>query len=251
MQLGLPPVLAPLIALAIGAALGYTNGLIITKFGVPAIIATLGTAFVYRGILALIAPHMSGLMVNASDVPEGVRDFGAWEFSGIGFNTIVAVCVVTAIAWAVKNTRWGCDVYAIGSNPEGARVAGISVDAQIRRTMMLVGATAGLGGYMYVLRYNNADLSTGFGLDFTIIAQVVVGGVALTGGSGSIWGAVFGVLIINVIGRGLTLTDLPEFWKTVVLGVATVLTAALNETAKRRRRRRPPQHALVDSRAAS
>ena len=154
--------------------------------------------------------------------------------------------MVAAIGAAILRwTHWGRDFYAIGSNPESARYAGIPVGARVLLAFVICGALAGLGGFMYTARFANVSAASGSGFEFDVISAVVIGGVNVFGGVGSVLGAVLGALFLGVIDNGFTLLKINPFWKIAFQGFAIVVavtidalvTQRLQETLRRRRRR--------------
>ena len=232
---GLHPLVALAVSLILGVIMGTINGLIITKARVPAIIATLGTASIYRGILFLLAPSLLGYIVNPSQIPPEFRALSSIRIIGIPFITVFALILAAIIGFLLSNTRWGRNLYAIGSNPEAARFAGINSNKEIFKAMVLVGALSGFGGFLYVMRYANVYVRTGSGLEFSVIAGVVVGGIAIFGGSGRVFGAVLGVLLLNMLSRGFVLMNIREFWKDVATGIAIIGAITTDLILARRR----------------
>jgi rhamnose transport system permease protein len=234
---GLHPLVALGVGLTLGLIMGSINGLIITKARVPAMIATLGMASVYRGVLFLLAPRLLGYIVNPSQIPAGFRLLSSIRILGIPYLAVFALILAAVVGFLLANTRWGRNLYAIGSNPQAARFAGIKSDTEIFKAMVLIGALSGFGGFLYVMRYANVYVRTGSGLEFSVIAGVVVGGIAIFGGSGRVFGAVLGVLLLNMFGRGFVLMNIPEFWKDVATGIA-IIGAIMTDLALARRRER-------------
>jgi rhamnose transport system permease protein len=235
---GVHPVVALVLCVAAGALLGAVNGLAVTWLKVPAIIATLGTATIYRGLLFIAAPHFMGFLINADQIPSGFRALSRMPVLGLPITTIIGTAVAAIIGLVIAYTPWGRSLYVVGSNPDAARFAGISTDRVVFAALVLVGATAGLGGFLYVMRYASVGVRAGIGMDFEVISAVVVGGVAIFGGAGRVLGAVLGVIMLNTLGRGFVLMDLPEFWKVVATGGAIIAAVSVDATVARRRARR-------------
>lgn len=231
----LHPLIALGLSIALGLALGAINGLIITRVQVPAMIATLGTASIYRGILFLLAPHLLGYIINASQIPPAFRGLSSIRVISIPFIAISALIVAVIVGFLLSNTLWGRNLYAIGSNPQAARFAGIDAHKEVLKAMILVGGLSGLAGFLYVMRYANVYVRTGTGMEFSAIAGVVVGGIAIFGGSGRIFGAVLGVLLLNTFQRGFILMNIPEFWKDVATGIAIIGAITTDAVLAKRR----------------
>jgi rhamnose transport system permease protein len=238
------PSVALVAAIVVGAILGLLNGGIITALRVPAIIATLGTATIYRGSLYLIAARLLGYEIHASQLPSSFRSLSA--FSPLGVPLIVWIGLIVAVIGGalLSYTPWGRNLYAVGSNPDGARYSGVRYTPTVVAAFLFLGAVSGLGGFLYVMRYATTNVRSGTGFEFSVIAAVVLGGVAIFGGSGRILGAVLGALLLSTLSRGFVLIYIPEFWKSVSTGAAIVgavlvdrLLAVRREDRLRRARR--------------
>ncbi len=232
---GAHPLIALGAAILIGLALGAINGVIVAWLGVPAIIATLGTATIYRGLLFVAAPRFLGFLINADQIPSDFRSLTRQPILALPVTFLIAGAAAAAIGLALGYTPWGRNLYALGSNPEAARFAGIPVEKCVFSALTLVGATAGLAGFLYVMRYASVGVRTGVGFDFEVISGVVIGGVAIFGGAGRVLGAALGVIILNTLARGFVLMDIPEFWKVVATGGAIILAVGVDAAIARRR----------------
>jgi rhamnose transport system permease protein len=232
---GAHPLIALLAAVVIGAALGAVNGVIVAWFGVPAIIATLGTATIFRGLLFLSAPGFLGFLINADQIPNEFRSLTRRPIAGLPITMLIALATAAVIGVAIGYTPWGRNLCALGSNPAAARFAGIPVEKTIFSVLTLVGATAGLGGFLFVMRYASVGVRAGTGFDFEVISGVVIGGVAIFGGGGRVFGAVIGVIILNTLSRGFVLMSIPEFWKVVATGAAIIAAVGVDAAIARRR----------------
>ena len=237
----LPPVVALVLAMALGLMLGSINGVIVAYGGVPAIIATLGTLYVYRGLVHQVS---GGSQVLAFELPGSFKTFAFRDVLGIPALAVLAIVVAAVGAAVLRWTHWGRDFYAIGSNPEAARYSGIPVGRRVLLAFAISGALAGLGGFMYAARFANVSAASGSGFEFDVISAVVIGGVNVFGGVGTMFGAVLGALFIGVIDDGFTLLKVNPFWKIAFQGFAIVVavtidalvTQRLQEALRRRRR---------------
>ena len=246
---GLPISVIALTAIAVGIACGIGNGLLVAVGKIPAIIATLATLSIYRGVLFEIT---NGQNVFASQLPSGFLDFAAKTPAGIPSLAWIAIAVLLVGA---AFTRWapsGRDLYAIGSNPDAARLAGIRVGRRIMLAFAISGALSGLGGFMFAARFASVDAVAGRGFELDVVTAVVIGGVNVFGGSGSVFGAALGALLVAVIDNGFTLLHISEFWKIFFEGTAIVVAVTADALFKRRlqdalRRRRRPE---LDTRPA-
>ncbi len=239
---GLSLWVAALLAVAVGTACGLANGLLVAVARVPAIIATLATLSIYRG---LVFQRAHGVTINQSDLPNGFLDLATRKVLGTPFLLFVAVVVVVLGSAFLHWTSSGRDFYAIGSNPAAARFAGIAVTRRVILALTLSGALAGLGGFMWAARFGTLNAVSASGFEFDVITAAVIGGVNVFGGSGTVLGAVIGALLVGTIANGFTLLRISEFWKITFQGFAIVVavtidalvTQRLQEALRRRRRR--------------
>ncbi|WP_026930858.1 ABC transporter permease [Glycomyces tenuis] len=224
-ETGAPVVLALLAGLAIGAACGAANGAIIHFGKVPPLVATLGTLYIVRGLVYFAA---GGSRVNASDLPRGFLDFGNGSVLGVPYLFLISLAVLVAVAVFLAGTRAGRDLYALGSNPEGARLVGVRAGRRLMTAYVLCGALAGLGGVLHAARFGTVDASAGHGLELTVVAAVVVGGVAIFGGSGTVLGAGLGALLLAVINNALPVLRIDQFWQQAIVGALILAAIALD-----------------------
>jgi rhamnose transport system permease protein len=231
-----------LIAMGVGAVCGFGNGILVAYGKIPAIIATLATLAIYRGIL-FETTH--GTNVLASNLPDNFVNLSSKQPLGIPFLAWIAIVVAILGAAILRWAPWARDFYAIGSNPEAARFTGIPVDRRILVAFILSGTLAGLGGFMFAVRFVGVDATSAQGFEFDVVTAVVIGGVNVFGGSGSVLGAMLGALLVATIDNGFTLMRISEFWKIFFEGAAIVVAvtvdALLNQRLQEllRRRRRP------------
>ena len=213
---GLPIPLVFLAGMLFGAALGAINGALVTAAKVPALVITLGTMYIFRGVLTSWAG--SKQYFSGDNPPE----FGALSvdtFFGVPIITLVALVVVIAVGVFMHAVRSGRDLYAIGSDPDAARLFGISVSKRVLAAFVASGALTGLAGVLYTSRYNSVGALTGTGLELDVVAAVVVGGVAISGGTGTVVGAAIGAILLSTITSSLTATRVDKFWQQAIVGV--------------------------------
>jgi len=222
----IPPVIAVLLAVLLGLGLGAINGLIVAYGGVPAVITTLGTLALYRVVLV----EFSGAKtVTTADTPDWLNDISVATFGSIGDYKLfiivgIALVVVTLGQLTLRYLPFGRRLYAIGSNPDAARVAGLSARRDIFVAFCISGALSGLAGFMYLAQFGNITVTAGQGMELTIVAAVVVGGVNVFGGSGSVIGAFMGVLLIEILQRSLLRSEVvSEFAKEAILGLLILI----------------------------
>ncbi|MEC3979688.1 ABC transporter permease [Amycolatopsis sp. H20-H5] len=218
---GLPVFVAVLAGVAAGAVCGFLNGALVAAAKVPALVVTLGTLYMFRGFDYTWA---GGGQINATDLPGSFLRLGTATVLGVPVLALVALVVVAAGAWLLRSYRSGRELYAIGSNSEAARLSGVQVGRRVLTAFILNGALAGLAGVLYAARFGTIDATAGSGLELTVVASAVIGGVAIFGGSGTVWGAALGALLLTVIGSALAVLRIDPFWQQAVVGVL-ILTA--------------------------
>jgi rhamnose transport system permease protein len=240
-----PTVPLPVVFLAglgLGLVCGVVNGAIVTVARVPSLVVTLGTLYIIRGI---DATWSGGKQVNAFDLPDNFIKIGYGTILGVPYLGLIAIVAVAIATYAMRTFRSGRDFYAIGSNPDAAGLAGIPSGRRVFTTFALSGGIAGVAGVLWLARFGSVDSTAGSGYEFLVIAAVVVGGVAIFGGSGTVVGAALGALLLNTIDSALVVVRISSFWSQAVQG-ALLLAAitfdrilALRLAPSLRTRRRP------------
>jgi rhamnose transport system permease protein len=223
-----PQVHLPLVILAgmgIGLACGVVNGAIVTLCRVPSLVVTLGTLYVIRG---LDASWAGGNQINSSSLPDSFNELGYGKIFGVPYLGIITIFCVIVATYGMRTFRSGRDLYAIGSNPEAARLAGIPVDRRVFATFALSGLIAGFAGVLWLAFFGSVDSTAGTGYEFEVIAAVVVGGVAIFGGSGSVLGAALGALLLNTIASALVVVNVSSYWVQAIQGALLVLAIAFD-----------------------
>lgn len=237
---GLPVVAVVAICLVIGAVCGAINGALVAYARVPALVATLGTLYVYRGVDYAFA---GGRQVNAADMPAGFLSFGTRQILGVPVLVLVSAVVLVAVGWVLANLRQGRELYAIGSHPEAAVLAGIPVRRRVYAAFVVNGVIAGLAGVMWAARFGTVDATVATGRELDVVAAVVVGGVAIFGGSGTVYGAALGAVLLSSITSALAVLRVDSLAQNAINGLlllaAIVLDRllALRVNAALRRRR--------------
>ena len=232
-----------LAALGIGVLCGVVNGAIVTLARVPSLVVTLGTLYIIRGIDGAWA---GGNQVNSSMLPGNFNKIGYGTFLGIPYLGIIAIVAVAVATYAMRSFRTARDFYAIGSDPDAARLAGIPVGSRVFLAFVLSGAIAGVSGAIWLSYYGSVDAIAGVGYEFQVIAAVVVGGVAIFGGSGTVLGAALGALLLNTINSALVVVNVSSFWSSAVAGAMLIGAIAFDRliavrvapSLRTRRRRR-------------
>ena len=224
--------LALLAAILVGMACGFIQGLAITKLKVPPFVVTLGGMSAFRGAALLFA---GGGPISGFD--EGYRWWGQGYVGQVPVPVII-FAVAAIVAWVVlRYTRFGRNVYAVGGNPEAARLSGLNVDRITLSVYVIIGCMAGLGGFVLSARLNSAEAVAGMTYELTVIAGVVIGGTSLFGGVGTIFGTVIGTMLIGVLLNGLVLNNVSSYVQQIIIGVIIVLAVAFDTFAKSRRKR--------------
>lgn len=231
---GMPAVVAFLAGTAFGGLLGLVNGGLVAIAKVPGMVITLGTMYIFRGINILWAGTRR---INASQMGADFLAFGNWQILGIPALTILAVLVLVVAGWYLFNTRSGREFYAIGSAPEAATLYGLPVRKRMLWSFVVSGAGAGLAGVMFASRYGTIASNAGSGYELQAIGAAVIGGVAITGGVGTVVGAAAGAFLLTTINSALPVLGIHSLWQRAVVGVlilgAIILDRVLAERQKR------------------
>jgi len=235
-----PLVLVFLAGLVVGAALGAINGFLVAFFRVPALVVTLGTMYIFRGFLTY---RIGSGRIVAGDIPPDFEKYGTDQFLTIPLLTIVAVVVLVIVGYYLQTARGGRELYAIGSDPDAAKLYGLNVGKRVFGAFVLCGALAGLAGVFSVARYATAFAGTGRDLELQSVAAVVIGGVAIFGGSGTVWGAFLGAYLLVTINRALPILGISDFWQGAVVGGLIIGSICLDRVLALRR-----AHQLIEAR---
>jgi ribose transport system permease protein len=212
-----------LAAILLGAAIGFFNGLVITRFNVPPFVATLAMLTMARGATML---YTEGHPI--SNLGEGFAFIGAGSLLGIPVPVLIALFVVLLASFLVNKTKLGRYIYAIGGNETAARLSGIRIE-KVKTIVYAIGATlAALGGLIVTARLDSAQPNAGTSYELDAIAAVVIGGTSLNGGRGTVWGTVIGAVIIGVLNNGLVLLNVSPFWQQVVKGAVILLAVIID-----------------------
>lgn len=214
-----------LLGIALGAACGLFNGILVTWGQVPALVVTLGTLYAFRGLAFL---WTDGRQVNAETLPDPFLNLGSDSIAGVPILVLIAVVIVLVVGQWLRDYRPGRELYAIGSNPEGARLAGLRSDRRVLIAFVLAGALSGLGGVLFTARFGTVDATAGVGYELTVIAAAVVGGVAIFGGTGTVYGAALGALLLGTITSSLIVLRVEAFWQQAAIGALLLLAIALD-----------------------
>ncbi|HKT01373.1 MAG TPA: ABC transporter permease [Rugosimonospora sp.] len=219
------PVVALLLAVAVGAALGAANGILVSLGQVPSLVVTLGTLYIIRGIDSI---WVSSQEIVANDLPGSFVKLGHGGPFVLPYLAMIALATLVAAGLYLRSYRGGRELYAIGSSPQAARLAGIAIRRRVTAAYVLCGALAGLGGALYLARFGNVDSGTGGGYELTVVSAVVVGGVAFTGGSGSVYGAALGALLLTTINSALPSLGVSSSWEAAIDGPLLLAAIAVD-----------------------
>lgn len=227
---GFPIFLGFPIGVCIGLAVGLLNGLAIATLKLPSIVFTLGMLSLVRGLVYVVS---GGQQVNSNDVPQHLVDLSLSGPVGIPATVLITAGLALLAAAALRTTRTGRSIYATGSNPTAARLHGVPAWRVTVIVFAFSGALAGLTGVLFISRFAFVQVTSGAGMELTVVAAVVIGGVSIFGGSGTIAGAMLGVLLLGIIGNGFAVAGLPGEWEDAVLGLLILLAVTANSAAGR------------------
>ena len=218
---GMPLPVVGLGVLASGAMMGAFNGVLVAALGLPSIVVTLATLVILRESLRWIR---EGEFVR--NLPDGFQWFGIGQANGQWVVIGVALGLTVVFAWGLRNIAAGRAIYATGSDPEAARLVGIRPRSVTFCVFVAMGALAGLAAWINAIRFVDVDPNSGTGLELQAIAAVVVGGVAVTGGRGTLLGTLIGVLLLGSIGPSLVFLGIQPQWEKAIQGMIILLAVA-------------------------
>ncbi|HST41176.1 MAG TPA: ABC transporter permease [Conexibacter sp.] len=249
---GLPLELIMPICIVMGAVCGVFNGFLVTQVGLPSLAVTIGTLGLYRGLALVILGDES---ITSFPAAWTERAFGT--INGGWFPNVMVIFVVLAVLFAIAlhATPFGRSIYAIGANKEAARFSGIRTKRITMSLYVLAGAVAALAGIVMTLRNSTAAANVGVGLELTVVAAVLLGGVSIFGGKGSLFGVILAVFLLGAIQKALLLADgVSSYWIQIVTGtllVVSVLGPNLVVRAREARTRATRSRAPGAARAAT
>ena len=224
--------LAALAAIGVGLAGGYLQGLAITRLKVPPFV---GDARRHVGVSQ--ARRCCSPRRPISGFEPSFAWWGQGKIGPVPIPVIIFLSFAALAHIALRYTRYGRQIYAVGGNPEAARLSGLNVNRIVASVYVIMGFFAGLGSFVLAARLNSAEAVAGTGYELTVIASVVIGGTSLFGGSGTIFGTVIGTILIGVLLNGLVLMNVSSYVQQIVIGVIIVLAVAFDTFAKSRRRK--------------
>jgi ribose transport system permease protein len=236
MQHGMNPWLAALLGVLLGGAMGLLNAILVQFIAIPAIVATLATLSMYRGLSQALS---GGEQVTGLPAESSFFTFlGGDEILGLPVSVWVMIVVTVVLTAVLRLTPYGYRVRAIGSNPEAATFSGISIPRVRVQTLVLVGLLAGLSGMLGLAFFISGDPNIGTGFELQVIAAAIIGGTPLRGGSATVVGAVLGAILLSAVNSGLAYFDVPVNWSNFATGAVILAAVALDSLIRGRRRHR-------------
>jgi ribose transport system permease protein len=223
-----PVPLAILAGLGLAAVGGALNGLVVAKVRVNALITTLGTMQIFRGIAVLVGGP------GIANLPPSFSKLGQAEFLGLQSPIWLMLVVAVIGQWLLAKTRFFRKYYYIGANAKAAHLSGIPVDRMLIAAFTLSGLLAGLAGMTFAARVATASSTAGDAAELRIITAVILGGASLTGGRGTVWGTLIGVLFISLINNVMIFAGLKSEWQSIVIGSVLILAVALDRFLSRK-----------------
>jgi len=226
---GLPVPVSILVGLAVAALGGFLNGFVVAKVRVNALITTLGTMGIFQGIALLVGgPGITFL-------PDSFTKFGQFEFVGLQAPVWLLLALALIAHYCLAHTRFFRQYYYIGSNAKAAHLSGIKVERMQMLAFTIMGVLAGVAGIAYASRIATASSTVGVGSELQAITAVILGGASLTGGKGTIWGAMIGVFFMGLMKNVLIISRVSSEWQGIILGGVLVLAVALDSVMNRKK----------------
>jgi len=223
-QAGAPPEALVFVAVGTGLICGWLNGFLVTRFMLPSIVVTIGTIALYRGLASVALGDQA-----FTNYPQLMADWGQGTFFGVvprAFVILLGFALLFAVV--LHATTPGRRIFAIGNNPDAARFSGIAVDRYRLGLFMLTGAMAGLAAFLLTGRIGSTRPNIATGWELEIITMVILGGVSIAGGAGTIGGVLLAVLTMGAVTYGLALANVPGIYMTIVVGVLLLATISLS-----------------------
>lgn len=225
MKAGLPMIVCIFCGLLAGAIVGAFKAWVIVDCELPALIVTLGIQYAVNGIVSITTKGMS-----ISGATDTFKILGQGRVFGSVYITILIAIVIAIIFQIILSyTKYGRSLFAVGGNPETARLAGIPVKRRRRQVHILVSIFAAFAGILMASRFASAQTTAGAGTELTVMAAVIIGGTSMFGGSGSVVGSVLGCLLLAVISNGLVLIRIDSFWQNLIFGVILLISVAIDK----------------------
>jgi rhamnose transport system permease protein len=227
---GLHPLLVIVLSTIVGLVSGVIIGFLISKTGVLPIIATLGMMNVLRGLTFMVS---GGKWVSAHQMPDNFKAIATGHIFGINTLIFIAIVIYIVFYYFINHTRTGRQIYAVGSNPESAKISGINNDKILWMVYSIMGGLSGLAGVLWVSKFASAQGDTASGYELSVIAACVLGGVSIAGGSGRISGIILGSILLGILNNALPLINVSPFWQMGIQGTIILIAVLVNALVKR------------------
>lgn len=224
MTLGVPFWLAIPIGIIGGILMGLLNGFFIEVIGVPALIATLGTTYLFRGVINV---SMQGEPIYP--LPDAFEVIGQGKLLGIPYVVFIAIIFGIIGAAILKYTTFGRMIYAVGGNEETSRLSGIPVKKIRFYAYIIVSVLAAITGIIYASKFGSVQPNLGIGFELSVIAAVIIGGTSLFGGAGTMTGSLLGAIFLNLVTNGMSMIHVNIYWQPIVIGIIIILAVALDQ----------------------
>ena len=220
-----------LIAIVVGVVLGATNGFLVAVLKIPSIVATLGTLSIYRGIVSFYA---NATEVTSGELPRWMRTLAETSWLGLSSYVWIALVTIVVVGTMLRMLPWGRQIYAYGSNPRAAHFFGLNSTRIVIGAYVGAGVIAALVGLLLGARVGNINSLLASGIEMSVLAAVVIGGVSIWGGAGSVYGAAIGAIVLATINNGLVILQVQEFYRLLLQGLAIVAAVAVDAVVQRR-----------------
>jgi len=231
-----------LIAIIFGVVLGAINGFLVAVMEIPSIVATLGTLSIYRGFVSFYA-HATE--VTSGELPRWTRQLASANVLGVSAYVWLAIALVLLVGFALRALPWGRNIYAYGSNPRAAYFYGLNSSRIVIGAYIGAGVIAALVGLLLGAQVGNINSLLASGIELQVLAAVVIGGVSIWGGSGSVYGAAVGAIVLATINNGLVLVGVQEFYRLLFQGAAIVAAVAVDAVVQRRVLSATSRHSIM------
>lgn len=224
----------PLVAILLGTGIGILSGLIIgflvAQMGILPIIATLGMMNAFRGMTFMVS---GGKWVSAHQMPDSFKAIATGSIFGLNTLIFIAIVIYLVFYYFITYTRTGRQIYAVGSNPDSAKISGINNEKILWLVYTIMGGLSGLAGVLWVSKFASAQGDTASGYELSVIAACVLGGVSIAGGSGKISGIILGSILLGILNNALPLINVSPFWQMGIQGAIILIAVIINALVKR------------------
>ncbi|PKG24806.1 ABC transporter permease [Niallia nealsonii] len=226
----LHPLVSLLLGIAIGILCGLITGFLVSKIGILPIIASLAMMNIFRGVTYMVS---DGKWISSYQMPDSFVGIATGKILGINTLIFIAIIIYLIFYYFINHTRTGRQIYAVGSNPDSAKVSGINETKILMLVYTIMGGLAGLSGVLWVSKFASAQGDTASGYELTVIAACILGGVSIAGGSGKIAGVILGAVLIGLLNNALPLLNVSPFWQSGIQGAIILIAVITNTLVKR------------------